>query len=80
MKVPMVVPKAAAARAEANKSTNNARGSRPQFSFITRIPNPISTSICTSAMATCPAIVPSRKILFLEGVVSRRRKVPRWRS
>ena len=40
MNVPIVVPNAAAASADANRMTNNASGSRPQFSFITRIRKP----------------------------------------
>ena len=39
MNVPIVVPNAAAASAEVSRMTNNASGSRPQFNFITKMPN-----------------------------------------
>src|SRR5215207_1248449 len=45
MSVPNVVPNAAAASADVNRMMNNARGSRPQASFIAKIPNPTNRNI-----------------------------------
>ena len=57
---PIATPMAEAASAEAVRMTARAAGECPQFSFITKMPNITSNSICTSAQNTAASSVPSR--------------------